>query len=394
MRVGGIMGYYSEYLDKRFDFESLSQERKKQIKKIQELRKERSVLVYASDLNKRNTPISIDRSDLILFRDQVSEINSKKVDIILETPGGSGERVEDIVNLIRGKFEEVSIIIPGVAKSAGTIMAMSADEILMESASALGPIDAQITLPNGKVFSADALLKGFKKIESEVEETGKLNQAYIPMLQGISPGELENAKNAKNFAIKLVKKWLTDYKFRSWNKHSRTSKDVTVEEKTKRAEKIATELSDHSRWLTHSSSITIKDLEEMKLKVVDYSEDNNLHEAINRYYALLQITFHSSIYKLIETEKSQIYRFANQQLAPMIPRKVNNSSQILGHNLTCEKCGNIMKIQINMGRKCPLQRGFLEFPQNNQLKCPNCQTIIELSDLRRQLEARTGQKVV
>ena len=95
---------------------------------------------------------------------------------------------------------------------------------------------------------------------------------------------------------------------------------------------------------------------------------------------------------MIETEKSQIYRFANQP-AP-IPRKMNKNRQIEGLDLECKKCGNIVKIQINIGKKQPLQRGFIEFPQNNQLKCPSCQTIMELSDLRRQLEARTGQKVV
>ena len=286
------MGYYSEYLNKQeFDFESLSNERKSQIKKIQKIR-DRPVLIYASDLNKNRTPISIDYSDLLLFRDQISEIKSEKIDFILETPGGSGEIAEDIVNLMREKFKDIAIIIPGTAKSAGTILVMAGDEILMESASTLGPIDAQIISPHGKVFSADALLKGFQKIKSEVKDTGKLNQAYIPMLQGISPGELESAENAKNFAIELVKKWLAYYKFKSWNKHSTNGKGVKEEEKIKRAEEIASQLSNHSHWLTHRRSITIKDLREMKLKVTDYSKNKTLHEAINRYYTLLQMTFH------------------------------------------------------------------------------------------------------
>ena len=63
-------------------------------------------------------------------------------------------------------------------------------------------------------------------------------------------------------------------------------------------------------------------------------------------------------------------------------------------DLKCEKCGNIMKIQVNIGKKQSLQPGLVEFPQNNRLKCSKCQTIMELSDLKRQLEAQTGQKVV
>ena len=385
------MGYYSEYLDKNLDFDSLSNERKKQIKTIQKIRN-RSLLVYASDLNEtRGAPISIDYSDLLLFRDQISKINSKKIDIILETPGGSGEIAEDIVNLIRSKFEEVAIIIPGTSKSAGTIIVMAADEILMEPASALGPIDAQIRL-KGNVFSADALLEGFNKIKLEVKNKGILNQAYIPILQGISPGELETAMNAKKFATELVKKWLTDYKFKKWNTHSGNKETVSEQDKIKRAEEIATKLSNHSHWLTHSRSIKIKDLEEMKLKISDYSKNKDLHEALNRYYTLLQMTFNTSIYKLIETETSQIYRFANYP-AP-IPRKISKNIQIAQLDLKCEKCGYIAKIQVNIGKKQPLKKGFIEFPQNNKLKCLSCQTIMELSDFRRQMEARTGKKVV
>ena len=269
---------------------------------------------------------------------------------------------------------------------------MAADEILMEPASTLGPIDAQI-IQQGKVFSADALLKGFEKIKSEVTNTGNLNRAYIPILQGISPGELQAAENAKNFAIELVKKWLSEYKFKNWNKHSKTGAPVTEKEKIKRAEEIANELSDHSHWLTHGRSITIKDLEKMRLKIVDYSKNAKLHEALNRYYTLLQMTFHTNMYKLIETKESQIYRFVSNQFVPT-PRRTNEKGQIATIDFKCHKCGQNIKIQANIGKKQPLQGNAVEFPKNNQLNCPNCQATMNLSDLRRQLEAQTGKQVV
>jgi len=62
--------------------------------------------------------------------------------LILETPGGSGEVAEDIVRSLRGQFDEIAVLVPGTAKSAGTIMAMAGDEILMQPSSSLGPIDA------------------------------------------------------------------------------------------------------------------------------------------------------------------------------------------------------------------------------------------------------------
>ena len=160
-------------------FPQLTAERKKLLLQISKLRGGRDVLVYAADLNKTNAPISINYSDLLPVNDQLSNLKGTALDIILATPGGSGEVVEDIVRLVRGKYPDVAMIIPGWAKSAGSIMAMSGDEILMEPASALGPIDAQMTW-QGKMFSADALLEGVEKIKKEVESTGVLNKAYIP----------------------------------------------------------------------------------------------------------------------------------------------------------------------------------------------------------------------
>ena len=193
------MGIYTEYLD-RFssgNFDELAAERKNQLKRISALR-DRDVLVFAADINKGIPQISIDYSDLLPFTDQISNLKGKQLDLILETPGGSGEVAEDLVKAMRGRYEDLAVIVPGYGKSAGTIIAMAGDEILMGPHSGLGPIDAQIFY-QGKRFSADALLEGMEKIKKEVVDTGTLNRAYIPILQGISPGELQNAENALQF---------------------------------------------------------------------------------------------------------------------------------------------------------------------------------------------------
>jgi ClpP class serine protease len=192
------MGIYTEYLDKSFDWPALQAERKKQLSRIAQLRGGRAILTFAAAMTKE-APIAIDYDDRVSLQDQISNLEGDKIDVILETPGGSAEIVEDIVEYIRNKFTEVAMVVPGYAKSAGTIMVMAGDEILMEPASALGPIDAQI-IQGGKRFSAHAFLEGLKKIKEEIEEQGHLNRAYIPILQNISPGEIQNCENALSFA--------------------------------------------------------------------------------------------------------------------------------------------------------------------------------------------------
>lgn len=173
----------------------------------------------------------------------------------------------------------------------------------MEPASALGPIDAQIGW-QGKVFSAGALLEQMEKIKQEVDQTGRLNLAYVPILQGISPGELQHAENALDFARDLVTDWLARYKFANWHTRQSSGAPVTPEDRRQRAKDIAKHLADHSHWKTHGRSIKIDDLVAMKLHIVDYSQTPDLWDAITRYYTLLQLTFESNIYKLFETPSS------------------------------------------------------------------------------------------
>ncbi|MCX6278538.1 MAG: hypothetical protein NT004_10615 [Bacteroidetes bacterium] len=124
------MGIFTEYIDQKLDYPTVVSKRKEQLAEISKLRGGRAVLTFAAALTKQ-APISINYDDRIHFFDQISNLSGKKIDIILETPGGSAEVVEDLVHHVRSRFSEVGIIIPGYAKSAGTIMAMSADEILL-----------------------------------------------------------------------------------------------------------------------------------------------------------------------------------------------------------------------------------------------------------------------
>jgi ClpP class serine protease len=69
-----------------------------------------------------------------------------KIDFYTETPGGSGEAAEEIAKFLRKKFEGVNFVIAGEAKSAGTILVLSGDNIYMTDTGSLGPIDAQVKI--------------------------------------------------------------------------------------------------------------------------------------------------------------------------------------------------------------------------------------------------------
>ena len=97
------MGVYSDYLARQLSFEELTSERKLQLRRISAIRG-RKVLAFASDVAK-NCPNSIDYSDIVPFSDQLSALSGNEIDIILETPGGRAEVVEDLVKLVRSRFD-------------------------------------------------------------------------------------------------------------------------------------------------------------------------------------------------------------------------------------------------------------------------------------------------
>lgn len=403
------MGIFSDYLDQGPTLDIVA-ERKKQLERIAQLRK-RDILVYAADSAKarQGAPVGIDNSDLLPITDQISNLSGSAIDVLLETGGGSGETTEDIVRLLYGKYKSVAFIIPGMAKSAGTIMTMAGDEILMEPASSLGPIDAQIQW-EGKVFSAEAFLKGLEAIKEEVTATNSLNRAYIPVLQRISPGEIQHAENALSFAKDLVTAWLRDHKFQNWTVHRTHNhgSPVTAEQKEARAKEIADKLCDHSKWLSHGRSIKISDLKSIGLEITDYSEQPELADAIRRYNVLLQMTFDSTgIYKLFETPNSQIQKFFGQApialpgFAPPLPAVPGapdpTAAQSLGGAMvgfTCPKCKKSYTLQADFDQEKPLQPGAERFPPNDILICAQCRTTHNLLALRRQVELQTKRRIV
>jgi len=79
-------------------------------------------------------------SDKIGFHEVTHSLKSKSLDLISIVREGLPTRRKHVES-IRSRFSHVRIIVPSYAKSAATMMAMSADEILLERDAELGPID-------------------------------------------------------------------------------------------------------------------------------------------------------------------------------------------------------------------------------------------------------------
>lgn len=66
------------------------------------------------------------------------------IDIILHTPGGLVLAAELIANALCKREGKVTVFVPHYAMSGGTLIALAADEIVMDENAVLGPVDPQI----------------------------------------------------------------------------------------------------------------------------------------------------------------------------------------------------------------------------------------------------------
>jgi len=82
-----------------------------------------------------------------LYKQLCSIGKTEKIDLLLHSYGGSVDIPYKIVNLIREFCDQFSVIIPFVAKSAATMIAIGSDEIIMGPTSELGPIDPLVKHP-------------------------------------------------------------------------------------------------------------------------------------------------------------------------------------------------------------------------------------------------------
>ena len=66
------------------------------------------------------------------------------IDLILHTPGGLVLATEQIANALARHPGKVTVFVPHYAMSGGTMLAVAADEIVLDENAVLGPVDPQI----------------------------------------------------------------------------------------------------------------------------------------------------------------------------------------------------------------------------------------------------------
>ena len=148
----------------------------------------------------------ITNSDIAPFVDLLDDIEpSDQLDLLLASPGGDGETALRLAKLCHKDRTDFRVIVPDEAKSAATLLALGADEIVMSASSDLGPVDPQIYIPaRGRLMPAKRIVEIVDDLESRLQKHPEARSLYGALLADIDAVVWQQARASIDHIPKLV----------------------------------------------------------------------------------------------------------------------------------------------------------------------------------------------
>jgi ClpP class serine protease len=144
------------------------------------------------------------------------------IDLVLHTPGGLVLASDQIAYALRRHAGKITVIVPHYAMSGGTLVALAADEILMDADAVLGPVDPQLgSLPRGS-WPAASILKALEQDnpnrDDETLILGDVARKAIDQVRAtvreLLDGRVPDAEAERLAALLSEGRWTHDYPIR------------------------------------------------------------------------------------------------------------------------------------------------------------------------------------
>lgn len=267
----------------------LDTKRREYIKKLYEKTGRNVITYYSGFLQKPNEEASgIDDNDKNAFMQAVHKLDKTKgLDLILHTPGGNIAATESIVDYLRQFFgNDIRAIIPQIAMSAGTMMALSCNCIIMGKQSNIGPIDPQF---GG--MSCSGIIEEFHKAIEDIKQNPESIPIWQTIISKYHPSFLGDCEKAIKWSEEIVTNWLNTNMF-----HGENNGDVVAN--------IVSALSSHSNTKNHSRHISKQECKNLGLKIVDLEDldqEKDIQDCVLTIHHAYMHTFsNSTAIKIVE----------------------------------------------------------------------------------------------
>jgi len=194
--------------------------RKQLYEKLEKLRNSKVLVYFTGDRSQLETKIGSDVIDF--FTHHLDLIyGHNRVSLYLYTRGGDTLAAWSLVNLIRQFADYLEVIVPSKAHSAGTLMSLGANSIIMTKQATLGPIDPSVNTPlNPQVPGAPPHAKvpvSVEDLNAFVEYCRRtlgpdpdIKELLLSLSEKVHPLVLGNAFRARGQIRMLAKKLLAN----------------------------------------------------------------------------------------------------------------------------------------------------------------------------------------
>ncbi len=218
--------------------------RQERIKQLQAMTGTKLICYLAG----QNAPMT--RDDILPLVDLFHMVPAgQRIDLLLQTPGGDVDAAEKMASMLRnrvGATGQLRVIVADYAKSAGTLIALAADTVLMSDSSELGPVDPQVPVPDGgrgSLRPAQSYVDGYEALVELVNQE-PTSAGYRMMLDKYDPTLIDLCRKVLERSKKLAEQLLKRGMFRPEGR--RPDGNFTA---------VAAELSDNRKWLWHGVPI-------------------------------------------------------------------------------------------------------------------------------------------
>ncbi|KAE8763224.1 SDH family Clp fold serine proteinase [Georgenia thermotolerans] len=268
--------------------------RRRYVKELSDYTGRNVILYYSGWLEKEAlvrqglTGTEVNDSDKNGFMATIHKLDrSKGLDLLLHTPGGNVAATESLVDYLRAMFgTNIRVIVPQLAMSAGTMIALSAQTIVLGKHSSLGPIDPQI---NG--IAAHGIVEEFEKARAEIAADASAIPLWQPVIAKYPPTFVGECQKAIDWANAMVKTWL------------QTGMFAGRSDAAAAADAVVRELGDHALTLTHDRHINAERARALGLNVTMLEDDKELQERVlTVHHASTQTLGETAAIKIIENQ--------------------------------------------------------------------------------------------
>lgn len=158
--------------------------------------------------------IDVNDSEQVLRAIQLTD-QDVPLDLVLHTPGGLVLAASQIARAVRDHKAKVTVFVPHYAMSGGTLIALSADQIVMSPHAVLGPVDPQLGNKPAASLIKVVEQKPIAEIDDETLVMADVGRKAIEQVKKTARELLErqlSPEQAENLAEKLsTGTWTHDY---------------------------------------------------------------------------------------------------------------------------------------------------------------------------------------